>query len=191
MVDGWSYMTAHFFINIIYIFFFTMNNIKYFDEFIMEMKSDKDIVKDLARHLSFDRDVVKYLNTSRAKRKIGWRELLADKLHGKNLDYINYITKNMVADYNPKIVGPVNFKDVSGDFDVENEKGKEEEKSTTSIEKKIDRLSRKIDTIEDILEIETGFPEAVEITKQELDLTPFEDKVKKDEEEDVNIEEEE
>ena len=167
-----------------------MNNIKNFDEFITEMKSDKDIVKDLARHLSFDRDVVKYLNTSRAKRKIGWRELLGDKLHGKNLDYINYITKNMVADYNPQIVGPVNFKDDSGDFDVENEKGKEEEKSTTSIEKKIDNLSRKIDTIEDILEIESGFPEAVEITKQELGLTPFEDKVKKDEE-DVNIEEEE
>ena len=44
-----------------------MGKIKYFDEFIIEAKSEKDIVKDLARHLSFDRDVVKYLNTSRAK----------------------------------------------------------------------------------------------------------------------------
>ena len=153
-----------------------MNNIKYFDEFVTEAKSERDIVKDLARHLSFDRDVVKYLNTSRAKRKIGWRELLADKLHGKNLDYINYITKNMVADYNPQIVGPMNFKDDEGDFDVENEKNnKDDEKSP--IEKKIDRLEKKIDTLEDILEIEPGFPEAIEITKKELDLTPLEDKI--------------
>lgn len=165
-----------------------MNNIKYFDEFISEAKSDKDIVKDLARHLSFDRDVVKYLNTSRAKRKIGWRELLANKLHGKNLDYINYITKNMVADYNPQIVGPINFRDDSGDFDVEREKKISNSDTKTPLEKKIDRLENKIDTIEDILEIEPGFPEAIKITKQELDLTPFEDKIGK---EDLNLEEEE
>lgn len=165
-----------------------MNNIKYFDEFVTEAKSERDIVKDLARHLSFDRDVVKYLNTSRAKRKIGWRELLADKLHGKNLDYINYITKNMVADYNPQIVGPMNFKDGEGDFDVENEKiNNDDEKSP--IEKKIDRLEKKIDTLEDILEIEPGFPEAIEITKKELDLTPLEDKIAEKEENEIEEEE--
>ena len=165
-----------------------MNNIKYFDEFVTEAKSERDIVKDLARHLSFDRDVVKYLNTSRAKREIGWRELLADKLHGKNLDYINYITKNMVADYNPQIVGPMNFKDDGGDFDVENEKNnKDDEKSP--IEKKIDRLEKKIDTLEDILEIEPGFPEAIEITKKELDLTPLEDKIAEKEENEIEEEE--
>ena len=165
-----------------------MKNIKNFDEFITEMKSDKDIVKDLARHLSFDRDVVKYLNTSRAKRKIGWRELLADKLHGKNLDYINYITKNMVADYNPQIVGPMNFKDNEGDFDVTREQDAEDD-GRTPLEKKIDRLSDKIDTIEDILEIEPGFPEAVEITKKELDLTPLEDKIDATEEKEIEEEE--
>lgn len=154
-----------------------MNNIKYFDEFIIEMKSDKDIVKDLARHLSFDRDVVKYLNTSRAKREIGWRELLADKLHGKNLDYINYITKNMVADYNPQIVGPINFKDEEGDFDVELEKEAAEDDGKTPLERKIDKLEDKINNIEDVLEIESEFPETMEITKQELDLTPLEDKI--------------
>ena len=148
-----------------------MNNLKYFDEFITEVKSDKDIVKDLARHLSFDRDVVKYLNTSRAKRKIGWRELLADKLHGKNLDYINYITKNMVADYNPQIVGPINFKDTEGDFDVENEKDAAEKDDKSPIEKKIDRLEDKINSIEDILEVEPDFPETIKITKQELQFT--------------------
>ena len=153
-----------------------LNNIKHFDEFITEAKSERDIVKDLARHLSFDRDVVKYLNTSRAKREIGWRDLLADKLHGKNLNYINYITKNMVADYNPQIVGPINFKDTEGDFDVENEKNDDKD-NRSPIEKKIDRLEDKIDAIEDILEIEPDFPESIEITKKELDLTPLEDKI--------------
>ena len=164
-----------------------MNNIQNFDEFITEAKSERDIVKDLARHLSFDRDVVKYLNTSRAKRKIGWRELLADKLHGKNLDYINYITKNMVADYNPQIVGPMNFKDDEGDFDVENENDKSDD-GKSPLEKKIDRLEDRIDAISDVLEIKPGYPEATEITKQELDLTPFEDKIGN---EDDNIGEEE
>ena len=167
-----------------------MNNIKYFDEYITEVKSDKDIVKDLARHLSFDRDVVKYLNTSRAKREIGWRELLADKLHGKNLDYINYITKNMVADYNPQIVGPMNFKDTDGDFDVENEKDAKEDDGRTPLERKIDRLEDKINDIEDILEIEPGFPEAAKITKQELDLTPLEDKIAASKEKETKIEKE-
>ena len=166
-----------------------MNNIKYFDEYITEMKSDKDIVKDLARHLSFDRDVVKYLNTSRAKREIGWRELLADKLHGKNLDYINYITKNMVADYNPQIVGPVNFKDEEGDFDVEREKDAADDDGRSPLERKIDRLADKIETIEDILEIEPGFPEAIEITKKELDLTPLEDKIATSKENEMDEEE--
>lgn len=170
-----------------------MNNIKYFDEFIIEMKSDKDIVKDLARHLSFDRDVVKYLNTSRAKREIGWRELLADKLHGKNLDYINYITKNMVADYNPQIVGPMNFKDEEGDFDVELEKDAAEDDGKTPLERKINKLENKINNIEDILEVEPDFPETIKITKQELDLTPIEDKIgdKENKEIDNEIDEEE
>lgn len=170
-----------------------MNNIKYFDEFIIEMKSDKDIVKDLARHLSFDRDVVKYLNTSRAKREIGWRELLADKLHGKNLDYINYITKNMVADYNPQIVGPMNFKDEGGDFDVELEKDASEDDGKTPLERKINKLENKINNIEDILEVEPDFPETIKITKQELDLTPIEDKIgdKENKEIDNEIDEEE
>ena len=168
--------------------FFIMNNVKHFDEFITEMKSDKDIVKDLARHLSFDRDVVKYLNTSRAKREIGWRELLADKLHGKNLDYINYITKNMVADYNPQIVGPINFKDTEGDYDVELEKNADNDERTP-IEKKLDKLEDKIDTLEDILEIDPEKRETIEVTKKELDLTPLEDKI--DSKEEKEIEEEE
>ena len=86
-----------------------MNNIKSYSDFITEMKSDKDIVKDLARHLAFDKDIIKYLNTSRAKREIGWREMLDSKLHGKNKDYINYLTKNMIADYNPQITGYIHI----------------------------------------------------------------------------------
>ena len=94
----------------------------------------------------------------------------------------------MVADYNPQIVGPMNLKDDEGDFDVENEKNnKDDEKSP--IEKKIDRLEKKIDTLEDILEIEPGFPEAIEITKKELDLTPLEDKIAEKEENEIEEEE--
>ena len=166
-----------------------MKNVKHFDEYITEVKSDKDIVKDLARHLSFDKDVIKYLNTSRAKRKIGWRELLADKLHGKNLDYINYITKNMVADYNPQIVGPINFKDTEGDFDVENEKNASEEyDERTYIEKTIDKLENRIEKIEDVLEIDPSEPESIEITKKELDLTPISDKIDSDIENEIEEE---
>ena len=181
-------MCHPFFINIIYILFI-MNTIKHFDEFITEMKSDKDIVKDLARHLSFDRDIVKYLNTSRAKREIGWRELLADKLHGKNLNYINYITKNMVADYNPQIVGPINFKDTEGDFDVELEKDSADNDERTPLEKKIDSIEDKIDKIEDVLEIDPENKETIEITKKELDLTPLEDKIETKEENEIKEEE--
>ena len=89
-----------------------MNTIKSYNEFLLlEMKTEKEIVQDLARHLAFDRDVIKYLNTSRSKRKIGWRELLDYKLRGKQKDYINYITKNMVADYNPRITGYIKIDD--------------------------------------------------------------------------------
>ena len=62
--------------------------------------------------------------------------------------------------------------------------------SRTPLEKKIDRLSDKIDTIEDILEIEPGFPEAVEITKKELDLTPLEDKIAASKEKETEIKKE-
>ena len=73
--------------------------------------------------------------------------------------------------------------------DVENEKEAAEDDGRTPLEKKIDRLEDKIDTIEDVLEIKPGFPESVEITKQELDLTPFEDKIKDNEDKDIEEEE--
>ena len=42
---------------------------------------------------------------------------------------------------------------------------------------KTNELEDKINTLEDILEVEPSFPETVEITKKELDLTPLEDKI--------------
>ena len=95
----------------------------------------------------------------------------------------------MVADYNPQIVGPMNFKDTEGDFDVENEKAKKEDEETP-LDKKIDRLENRIENLEDVLELKPGHPEATEVTKQELDLTPLEDKIDEPEE-DKEIEEEE
>ena len=131
-----------------------MERVKKFAEFICEMKDTRELVRDLARRLSFDKDVIKYLNTSRAKREIGWRELLGDKLHGKNLNYINYITKSMVADYNPQIVGPQKYSEkAEGDFDVRNEEEaqKEKEGNDSSLGDRIENIRDRVEDIEDLL----------------------------------------
>ena len=131
-----------------------MERVKKFAEFICEMKDTRELVRDLARRLSFDKDVIKYLNTSRSRREMGWRELLADKLHGKNLNYINYITKSMVADYNPQIVGPQKYKEKGeGDFDVRNEEEaqKEKEWNDSSLGDRIENIRDRVENIEDLL----------------------------------------
>ena len=131
-----------------------MERVKKFAEFICEMKDTRELVRDLARRLSFDKDVIKYLNTSRAKREMGWRELLGDKLHGKNLNYINYITKSMVADYNPQIVGPQKYSEkAEGDFDVRNEEEaqKEKEWNDSSLGDRIENIRDRVEDIEDLL----------------------------------------
>ena len=131
-----------------------MERVKKFAEFICEMKDTRELVRDLARRLSFDKDVIKYLNTSRAKREMGWRELLGDKLHGKNLNYINYITKSMVADYNPQIVGPQKYSEkAEGDFDVRNEEEaqKEKEWNDSSLGDRIKNIRDRVEDIEDLL----------------------------------------
>lgn len=133
-----------------------MERVKKFAEFICEMKGTRELVRDLARRLSFDKDVIKYLNTSRAKREMGWRELLADKLHGKNLNYINYITKSMVADYNPQIVGPQKYSEkAEGDFDARNEEEaqKEKEWNNSSLGDRIENIKDRVEDIEDLLGI--------------------------------------
>ena len=146
-----------------------MNNIKSYTDFLLEMKSDKDIVKDLARHLSFDKDIIKYLNTSRAKRELGWREMLDTKLRGKNKDYINYITKNMVADYNPQITGYLQIeKDDEGDFDVEQEElAKEFDDMTTK--EQIKNLDKRVSNVEDVLGMDPKDEESVEKVEKALD----------------------
>ena len=131
-----------------------MERVKKFAEFICEMKDTRELVRDLARRLSFDKDVIKYLNTSRAKREMGWRELLGDKLHGKNLNYINYITKSMVADYNPQIVGPQKYSEkAEGDFDARNEEEaqKEKEWNDSSLGDRIENIRDRVEDIEDLL----------------------------------------
>ena len=131
-----------------------MERVKKFAEFICEMKDTRELVRDLARRLSFDKDVIKYLNTSRAKREMGWRELLGDKLHGKNLNYINYITKSMVADYNPQIVGPQKYSEkAEGDFDARNEEEaqKEKEWNNSSLGDRIENIRDRVEDIEDLL----------------------------------------
>ena len=145
-----------------------MNNIKNYTEFLLEVKSDKDIVKDLARHLAFDKDIVKYLNTSRAKREIGWREMLDTKLHGKNKFYINYITKNMVADYNPQITGYIHIND---DEDEEDFDQKERDRGffDMSPEEQITDLNTRVEGVEDLLGIDPDDETTLDDVAQALD----------------------
>ena len=158
-----------------------MNNIKDFSQYVIEAKSEREIVRDLARRLSLDRDIIKYLNTSRAKRKIGWRELLQSKLHGNNLDYINYITKNMVADYNPQITGFIN----------PNESGEEEENFDKRVSKKrrdmkldasIGDIENRLEDIEDVLGIDPNDNDTVEFAKKELGLNTDDENEEEEEE---------
>lgn len=145
-----------------------MNTLKSYSEFITEMKSEKDIVKDLARHLAFDKDIIKYLNTSRAKRKIGWREMLDTKLHGKNKDYINYLTKNMVADYNPQITGYIHINEPEeGDFDEtpEDDRGFFD----MSPEEQIADLNTRVTGVEGLLGIDPDDEESLDRVEQALD----------------------
>ena len=146
-----------------------MNNIKDFSQYLIEAKSEREIVRDLARRLSFDKDVIKYLNTSRAKRKIGWRELLKSKLHGDNLDYINYITKNMVADYNPQITGFINPKE--SDEEEENfDKRVSKKHRDMKLDASIGDIENRLEDIEDVLGIDPNDNDTVEFAKQELGL---------------------
>lgn len=137
------------------------------------MKSEKDIVRDLARHLAFDRDIIKYLNTSRAKRELGWREMLDTKLHGKNKDYINYLTKNMVADYNPQITGYVHINDTEeGDFDVEQEEDRGFE--DMSKEDQIADLNDRMGDVENLLGINPDDDKTLKSVAKALDDAGYE-----------------
>lgn len=145
-----------------------MNNIQNFTDFILEMKSERSIVQDLARHLAFDKDIIKYLNTSRAKRKLGWREILDLKLRGKNKDYINYITKNMVADYNPQITGYIHIGDGDeGDFD--NKSARKRRLDGLDIEDQIKDIDDRISDIEDLLGIDPDNEETLDNVEAALD----------------------
>jgi len=151
-----------------------MYTVKNYAQFITEMKSEREIVRDIARRLSHDKDIIKYLNTSRAKRKVGWRELLGDKLHGGNLDYINYITKNMVADYNPQITGYINI----GKGEESGEGEGEEfnfDGGVTRINLAFKELQDRLDNIEDVLQIDPEEEETVEITKNKMSVILGED----------------
>lgn len=159
-----------------------MNNIKNYTEFLLEMKSDKDIVKDLARHLSFDKDIIKYLNTSRAKREIGWREMLDTKLHGKNKFYINYITKNMVADYNPQITGYIHVNDHEDEEDFD-QKDKDRGFDDMNTEEQIADLNDRVGDVENLLGIDPDKDASLDKVAKALDKAGYERPEDKDYEE--------
>jgi len=150
-----------------------MNNIKNYTEFLLEIKSDKDIVKDLARHLAFDKDIVKYLNTSRAKREMGWREMLDTKLHGKNKDYINYLTKNMIADYNPQITGYIHINEPEEeDFDQAQEDDRGFDDMTP--EDQVADLNDRVGDVENLLGIDPDDNKSLDKVEKALDDAGYE-----------------
>lgn len=146
-----------------------MNNIKNYTEFLLEIKSDKDIVKDLARHLAFDKDIIKYLNTSRAKREIGWREMLDTKLHGKNKNYINYLTKNMIADYNPQITGYIHINEPEEDELDQAQNADDRGFFDMSPEEQIADLNTRVEGVEDLLGIDPDDETTLDDVAQALD----------------------
>ena len=151
-----------------------MNTLKSYSDFLLEMKSDKEIVRDLARHLAFDKDIVKYLNTSRAKREIGWREMLDTKLHGKNKDYINYLTKNMIADYNPQITGYIHINDPEeGDFDNDEEM-KDRGFDDMSTEDQTADLNIRVTGVEGLLGIDPDDEKSLDKVAKALDDAGYE-----------------
>lgn len=136
-----------------------MSYIKKFSEYISsshinEEKSVQNTVKNISRHLAFDKDIIKYLNTPRSKREIGWRDLLLKKLHGSEQDYITYITKNMVQNLNNKITGPVsiNFKD--DDKDNETSVTLDTRLKGMTIDDKIDDINNRLENVENLLGID-------------------------------------
>ena len=159
-----------------------MNNIKNYTEFLLEVKSEKDIIKDLARHLSFDKDIIKYLNTSRAKRELGWREMLDTKLHGKNKFYINYITKNMVADYNPQITGYIHINDDEDEEDFD-QQDKDRGFDDMTPEEQIADLNDRVGDVENLLGIDPDKDASLDDVAKALDKAGYEKPEPKDDEE--------
>ena len=166
-----------------------MNYIKSFSEFvnshINESKSVEEKIKDIARHLSFDKDVIAYLNTSRSKRKMGWRDFLDSKLHGDNKNYITYLTKNMVADYNPQITGPEKIViNDEGDFDNPNEIQINNNNNNNN------NIDKRVENIEDTLGIDPDNEETIDSAKKKMKKLGF-DPIYRDEDGEIIDNEEE
>lgn len=161
-----------------------MKNLMSLSEFVTEARAIQDIIKDLARHLSHDKDVIKYLNTSRSKRELGWREFLDSKLHGDSKEYINYITKSMVADFNPSnITGPVTIKNEEpSDFDDPEEVEIGRFDQITGTDDKLDDLNRRLEDVENTLGIDPDDEKSLEKAQKKAEKLGFD--VIEDEDED-------
>lgn len=161
-----------------------MDNIKSFSEFLNEAKSIEYKIKQLARHLAFDKDVIKYLNTSRSKREMGWRDLLDTKLRAGDKEYITYITKQMVSDLNNAITGPVSVKVDDGDFD--NDEVEISRFDNIAPEDKMDDLNKRLEDVEDTLGIDPDDEKSLDKAKKKakkLGFDVIDDEDKEDEEE--------
>lgn len=150
-----------------------MRNIKSFDEYLTEKKSLELRIKNISRHLAFDKDIIKYLNTSKSKREIGWRDLLNKKLTGDNLNYVNYITKNMVTNLNPNnITGPTSVT-YTNDEDDKDSVELDNTLNNQPAPNELEIINNRLKDIEDTLGIDPDESETVDDSKEIADELGF------------------
>lgn len=165
-----------------------MGYVKSFSEFISsiesvnEDKSTETKIKTIARHLAYNKDIIKYLNTTRSKREIGWRDLLMTKLHGTDKEYITYITKNMVQNLNPKITGPVSVVIKNDDKDKD-ELEIDNRLKGLSTDDKIEDINKRLGDVENTLGIDPDDEDTLETAKEKAKELGFETIEDEDEEE--------
>lgn len=165
-----------------------MKNIKSFDEYLTEEKSIEIKIKNISRHLAFDKDVIKYLNTTRSKREIGWRDLLTKKLRGDDVNYINYVTKNMVQNLNPKITGPTSVKFKNDDDDDDDQLELDNRLTDTESPDRLGDIEDRLKNIEDTLGIDPEDSDTVDTAQDKAEELGF-DTIKDDEESESEEEE--
>ena len=100
--------------------------------------------------------------------------MLDTKLHGKNKFYINYITKNMVADYNPQITGYVHINDPEEDDFDKAEEVKDRGFDDMSTEDQISDLNDRVGDVENLLGIDPDDDKTLDKVAKALDKAGYE-----------------
>ena len=107
--------------------------------------------------------------------------MLDTKLHGKNKFYINYITKNMVADYNPQITGYIHINDHEDEEDFD-QKNKDRGFKDMDIKDQIADLNDRVGDVENLLGIDPDDDKTLDKVAKALDDAGYEKPEEEEEE---------